>query len=45
VAEGEVQGGGGSSSKCTLWEAGHRMVGLARWPGTIAAGRVTGAPA
>lgn len=30
------QGGGGSSSKTTLWEGGHRMVGLARWPGKIA---------
>lgn len=29
------QGGGGSSSKATLWEGGHRMVGLARWPGMI----------
>ena len=29
------QGGGGSSSKTTLWEGGHRMVGLARWPGMI----------
>lgn len=29
------QGGGGSSAKTTLWEGGHREVGLARWPGTI----------
>jgi arylsulfatase G len=28
-------GGGGSSSKCTLWEGGHRVVGLASWLGTI----------
>ena len=25
--------GGGSSSKCTLWEAGHREVGIIRWLG------------
>lgn len=30
------EGGGGSSAKTTLWEGGHRMVGLARWPGRIA---------
>lgn len=30
------QGGGGSSAKTTLWEGGHREVGLARWPGKIA---------
>ena len=30
--------GGGSSSKTTLWEAGHRVVGLAYWPGTITPG-------
>lgn len=29
------EGGGGSSSKTTLWEGGHRVVGLARWPGKI----------
>ena len=28
-------GGGGSSSKTTLWEGGHRMVGVARWPGHV----------
>ena len=27
--------GGGSSSKCTLFEAGHREVGIFRWLGTI----------
>ena len=36
-------GGGGSASKTTLWEGGHREVGLARWPGKIAPGRVSGA--
>jgi arylsulfatase G len=30
------EGGGGSSSKSTLWEGGHREVGLAWWPGRIA---------
>jgi arylsulfatase G len=30
------EGGGGSSAKTTLWEGGHREVGLARWPGRIA---------
>ena len=30
------EGGGGSSAKTTLWEGGHREVGLARWPGKIA---------
>lgn len=29
------EGGGGSASKTTLWEGGHRVVGLARWPGKI----------
>lgn len=33
--------GGGSSSKCTLFEAGHREVGIFRWLGTIKPG-VTG---
>ena len=28
-------GGGGSSAKTTLWEAGHREPGLARWPARI----------
>lgn len=41
----QLQHGGGSSAKTTLWEAGHRTIGLASWPGTIAAGRVTGATA
>eukprot|EP00040_Diaphanoeca_grandis_P029083 m.169355 g.169355 ORF g.169355 m.169355 type:complete len:639 (-) comp31562_c0_seq1:99-2015(-) len=31
------EGGGGSSAKTTLWEGGHREVGLARWPGKITA--------
>ena len=35
--------GGGSSAKTTLWEAGHRTVGLASMPGTIAAGKVSAA--
>jgi len=30
------EGGGGSSAKTTLWEGGHREVGLARWPKKIA---------
>ena len=38
-----TQGGGGSASKTTLWEGGHREVGLARWPGKIVPGRVSGA--
>ena len=29
------QGGGGSASKTTIWEGGHREVGVARWPGKI----------
>ena len=29
------EGGGGSSAKTTLWEGGHREVGLARWPSHI----------
>lgn len=29
--------GGGSSAKTTLWEGGHRMVGVAHWPTKIAA--------
>ena len=35
--------GGGSSAKTTLWEAGHRTVGLASWPGVIKPGTVTAA--
>jgi arylsulfatase A-like enzyme len=35
--------GGGSSAKTTLWEGGHRVVGLAHWPARIAAGGVTNA--
>ena len=31
----KTHGGGGSSAKTTLWEGGHREVGLARWPGKI----------
>ncbi|XP_070565013.1 arylsulfatase G-like isoform X2 [Ptychodera flava] len=34
-------GGGGSSGKLTLWEAGHREPSLAYWPGHIPAGHVT----
>ena len=30
--------GGGSASKTTLWEGGHRVVGLASWPSVIAPG-------
>jgi arylsulfatase G len=30
-----TQGGGGSASKTTTWEGGHRQVGVARWPGKI----------
>jgi len=29
------QGGGGSSWKTTIWEGGHRVIGLARFPGKI----------
>jgi arylsulfatase A-like enzyme len=29
------EGGGGSASKTTLWEGGHREVGVARWTGKI----------
>ena len=35
--------GGGSSAKTTLWEGGHRVVGIAHWPGRIAAGGVSNA--
>ena len=35
--------GGGSSRKTTLWEGGHRVVGLARWPARIPAGGVSNA--
>lgn len=31
-------GGGGSTGKFTLWEGGHRMAGVARWPGHVPAG-------
>lgn len=37
----QQENGGGSSAKTTLWEAGHRTVGLASWKGTIAAGQVS----
>ena len=30
-------GGGGSTAKTTTWEGGHRVVGMARWPGRIPA--------
>ena len=36
-------GGGGSSWKTTLWEGGHRVVGLARWIGHFPAASVSGA--
>lgn len=36
-------GGGGATAKTTTWEGGHRMLGVARWPGRIAAGRITNA--
>ena len=29
------EGGGGSASKTTTWEGGHREVGVARWTGKI----------
>eukprot|EP01063_Lacrimia_lanifica_P000406 TRINITY_DN101_c11_g1_i1.p1 TRINITY_DN101_c11_g1~~TRINITY_DN101_c11_g1_i1.p1 ORF type:complete len:532 (+),score=167.88 TRINITY_DN101_c11_g1_i1:43-1638(+) len=32
----KTHGGGGSSAKTTLWEGGHRVIGLARWSGRIA---------
>ncbi|KAJ8037949.1 Arylsulfatase G [Holothuria leucospilota] len=36
-----VARGGGSSSKYTIWEGGHRIPALAYWPGTIEGGRVS----
>jgi arylsulfatase A-like enzyme len=39
----QAMNGGGSSAKTTLWEAGHRTIGLASWPGMIDAGRVSAA--
>jgi len=33
-------GGGGSTAKATVWEGGHRMIGIASWPGKISAGSV-----
>ena len=36
-------GGGGATGKTTEWEGGHRVVGLAHWAGTIAAGQSTDA--
>ncbi|KAJ8037946.1 Arylsulfatase G [Holothuria leucospilota] len=36
-----VTRGGGSASKHTVWEGGHRMPALAYWPGTIEGGRVS----
>lgn len=38
-----TQGGGGGTGKCTTWEGGHRVVGIARWPGKIPAGVVSNA--
>lgn len=37
----QTNGGGGSSAKTTLWEAGHRQVGIAAWPGVIKPGTVS----
>ena len=34
---------GGATLKTQLWEGGHRMVGVAAWPGRIAAGRTSSA--
>lgn len=34
-------GGGGSTSKYTVWQGGHLMPALAYWPGTIEGGRVS----
>lgn len=31
-------GGGGSTAKATVWEGGHRVVGVASWPGMIQSG-------
>jgi hypothetical protein len=31
-------GGGGSTAKGTEWEGGHRVVGLASWPGVVSPG-------
>jgi arylsulfatase G len=30
--------GGGGSAKASLWEGGHRVVGVFNWPGHIAPG-------
>ena len=35
--------GGGSTEKMTTWEGGHRVVGVAAWPGHIPAGATSGA--
>ena len=39
----KTHGGGGSTGKFTLWEGGHRMAAVARWPGHIEAGSVSDA--
>ena len=36
-------GGGGSSGKVTVWEGGHRVPAIMRWPGRIPGGRVSDA--
>ena len=33
--------GGGSTQKMTVWEGGHRVVGVFNWPGQIPAGQVS----
>ena len=35
------KGGGGSTSKATVWEGGHHVVGIANWPGRIKGGAVS----
>eukprot|EP01001_Neometanema_parovale_P001956 NODE_1233_length_1822_cov_67.510889_g1170_i0.p1 GENE.NODE_1233_length_1822_cov_67.510889_g1170_i0~~NODE_1233_length_1822_cov_67.510889_g1170_i0.p1 ORF type:complete len:548 (-),score=108.63 NODE_1233_length_1822_cov_67.510889_g1170_i0:124-1767(-) len=38
-------GTGGATGKFTTWEGGHRVAGIARWPGKIRSGAVTHAMA
>ena len=39
----QKENGGGSTGKMTVWEGGHRTVGLAHWPAKIARGRTSAA--
>ena len=38
----KIVGKGGSSSKGTTWEGGHRVPFIVSWPGTLPAGKVSG---